>query len=208
MLPFGSEVALSSLRDQLLKKGLVDKKRKRRIERELREERKQTQGARLSKRELETEAEQAEQAHRESVAAERAERRQVQREKAEAMQRRLRARNLVLGNRVASGRGQRFFYPKTDGRIGEIEVSSGIAFQLRCGEAALAELEDGPIEQVFVVRRRAALALREIAPHCVRFFVTEPEGLDAPDLAFHRRDWPVELGPHKATAADLQRFKG
>jgi len=198
---------VASLRDQLLQKGLVDKKRKRRIERELREERKQSQGERKTKRELEAEAAAAAEAERHARAAEKAAERQQQREREEAMQRRLRARNLVLGNRVNPGRGHRFFYPKPDGRIGEVEVSSGVAFQLRCGEVALAQLDDAALDEVFVVQRKAALALHEVAPDRLRFFVADPDGVSAPDLAFHQRDWPVELGPHKATDDDLARFR-
>ncbi|MEM6930987.1 MAG: DUF2058 family protein [Myxococcota bacterium] len=198
---------MSSLRDQLLKKGLVDKKRKRRIDRELRDARKQDQGARKTKREREAEAAAAARAEAEADQRARSEERDRQRAKADALQRRLRARNLVLGNRIDPGRGQRFFYPKPDGHIGELDVSSGVAFQLRCGELALAVLEDRALDHVFVVKRKAATALRDIAPQCVRFFVADAQGLSAPDLAFHQRDWPVELGPHKATPEDLARFR-
>ncbi len=195
------------MRDQLLQKGLVDKKRKRRIERELKSERKQSQGSRKTKRELEAEAEAAARAEREAALAARAAERERQRAEAEAVQRRLRARNLVLGNRVAPGRGQRFFYARGDGRIGELDVSSGVAFQLRCGELALAELDDPSLGGVYVVRAKAARRLQEVAPEQVRFLVSDPEGISAPELAFHHRDWPVELGPHKATPEDLARFR-
>lgn len=198
---------MASLRDQLLKKGLVDKKRKRKIERELRQKRKQDQGERRASKELAREAEETARAERVASAAARAEERRRQREREEAMQHRLRARNLILGNRVNPGRGHRFFYPKPDGCIGEVEVSSGVAFQLRCGQVGLAQLEDGSLDEVFVVKRKAAEALQEAAPSCVRLFVVDPEGLSAPDLAFHQRDWPTELGPHRATDEDLARFR-
>lgn len=198
---------MSSLRDQLLSKGLVDKKRKRKIDRELRDERKQSQGSKRRKKELEREAAAEAQARREADLSERAERRREQQAKADQMQRRLRARNLVLGNRVAPGRGHRFFYVKPDGHIGETMVSSGVAFQLRCGEVALAQLDDPALNEVFVIKRKAAQELAAFAEDRLRFFVAEPEGLAAPDLAFHQRDWAVELGPHKATAEDLARFR-
>ncbi|MEN0060931.1 MAG: DUF2058 family protein [Myxococcota bacterium] len=198
---------MSSLRDQLLAKGLVDKKRKRKLDRELKAERKQQQGSRKRKKEQEREAAEAERQRREADQAARMAERLRQQAKAEVVQRRLRARNLILGNRVNPGRGQRFFFVKPDRHIGEVDVSSGVAFQLRCGEAALAQLEDGHLNEVFVIKRKAAQLLSEIAPEHVRFFVADPDGLSAPDLAFHKRDWPVELGPHKATAADLDRFR-
>ncbi|MEO0603788.1 MAG: DUF2058 family protein, partial [Myxococcota bacterium] len=169
--------------------------------------RKQDQGARKTKREREAEAAAAARAEAEADHRARSEERERQRTKADALQRRLRARNLVLGNRVDPGWGHRFFFTKPDGHIGGLDVSSGVAFQLRCGELALAVIEDQALDHVFVIKRKAAAVLRDVAPHCLRFFVADAEGLSAPDLAFHQRDWPVELGPHKATPEDLARFR-
>src|SRR5690606_9409776 len=137
-----------SLRDQLLAKGLVSKKDAQRVGRELKHERKKDQASRKSKAELEAEERAARAAEAERARAELAARRRESEAKRVAEERPRRARDLVAGNRVRPGRGQPFFHRLPDGRhLGRIEVSSGTAYRLRCGELALAWLDRGAFSE-------------------------------------------------------------
>ncbi|MBX2801617.1 MAG: DUF2058 domain-containing protein [Myxococcales bacterium] len=197
-----------SLRDQLLAKGLVSKKRARKAARELREARKAEQGSRRRQSELAREAEAQRQAEAEAEAERRRQELQARRAEREALEHRLRVRNLILGNRLPAGRGHRFFHRVPDSAaVSELQVSSGIAMALRNGDAALVQHDHGTWLEVVVVRRRAAEALQQLAPERIVLFVPDAAGASAPDLAFHQRDWPTELGPHRATDDDLERHR-
>ena len=198
-----------SLRDQLVAKGLVSKKKARQLNREQKEERRQAQASRKKKKHLQREAAAQAAAEAEAKEQQRREARRATQAERDALEQRLQVRNIVLGNRMPLGRAQRFFHRGPDGRtVVASQVSSGLAFKLRCGEAALARLDHPTWVEVVAVPRRAAERLHALAPDQLLFFVEDPTGLSAPDLQFHQRDWEVELGPHRATAEDLARFRG
>ncbi|HHO52960.1 MAG TPA: DUF2058 family protein [Deltaproteobacteria bacterium] len=197
-----------SLRDQLLAKGLASKKQARKIERELKAKRRAEQGSRRRQRELERQrierAEAERQAAEEARRAERAERAERQ----AIAERALRIRNVLLGNRLRPGQGQRFWHRSPDGtHLSELQVSSGMAYKLRCGEVAIAQLDHRGWSEAVLIPTAAAEKLRKLAPELILFSVEDTSGLSAPELAFHQRDWPTELGPHRATEADLARLR-
>ena len=198
-----------SLRDQLVAKGLVSKKRAAKLERQLKHERRAQQGSRKKKRQIDAEAEASRREAAERESAERLAARRAREAARQAAEHTLRIRNLLVGNRLRPGRGHRFWHRSVDGRhLAEADVSSGVAFQLRCGEVALAHLDHSRWSEVICIPRAAALKLKDLAPDRLLFFVDDPSGISAPDLAFRRRDWDTELGPHRATDADLERFRG
>jgi uncharacterized protein YaiL (DUF2058 family) len=183
-----------SLRDQLLAKGLASKKDAQRVGRELKDVRRKDEGARKSLGELEAEERAARAAEAERARAELAERRR--RAEAERMAEELprRARDLVAGNRVRPGRGQTFFHRGPDGKhVGRVEVSSGTAYRLRCGELALAWLDRGTFSEVVVIPRAAADQLLELAPELVLFLVTDTAGISDRAEAFAERTWEPDL---------------
>lgn len=200
---------MASLRDQLVSKGLVSKKKAKQANRELKAQRKAAQGARKAKKVAQREAAAAREA--EAAAAEQVRREQVaarSRER-EALEQRLRLRNLLLGNRMPLGRGQRFWHLSVDdpARLSEAQVSSGLAQKLRCGEAALARLDQRTGPEVVAIPRRTAAAVQEIEPGAILFFVENATGLGVPELEFHRRDWEPELRARRATEADVERWR-
>ena len=190
-----------SLREQLLAKGLVSKKQARRAERELKQARKKKQGRRRKKAAVraEQEAEEAA-ARRASLEARRA--RKLEREEAKAqVERALRVRNLVWGNRVQAGGKQPFWHRSLDGRrLLRMEVSRRAAEQLRRGELAIAAFDHGTRLEYVVLRGDAARKLRELGSGVVVFLVDDVKGILDPENDFLRRTWETDLRPHRKRA--------
>ncbi len=183
-----------SLRDQLLAKGLVSKKRAREIDRQARDERKAEQGARKRLKDLEREARERGEAEARAEHERRLAERREREASREVAERALRVRNLLAGNRLRPGRGQRFWHRSPDGlRLQEIEVSSGMAYQLRAGEVALAAFDHGTWSEVLPIPARAAEKLEALAPELILFWVKDTSGLSDPALRFHARDWAPDL---------------
>lgn len=194
-----------SLRDQLVAKGLASKKDARRVERELKDQRRAEQGSRQAKSATEAEQRARAKAEAEARHAEKlAERRAIEARR-EAAERALRVKNLLDGNRLRPGSGQPFWHRSLDGRhLLRMDVSSGTAWQLRSGEAAIAGIErHGNHVEYVVVPRKTALVLREFAPEHLVFHNDDTEGLSAPDLDFLRRQWEPSLAARRARAEDL-----
>lgn len=197
-----------SLRDQLIAKGLVSKKKARKVDRQSKAERKAAQGARQKKKQRQREALAAQEAERLAAESQRREAARSRQAAREAVERPLRIRNLLLGNRLTLGRGQRFWHRSPSGRtLGELQLSSGLARQLRSGDAALAWLEHRSHGQVVAIPKRTAQAVAELDPSVLLFFVEDPTGLGATDLGFHERTWEPDLAARRATDADLARLR-
>lgn len=188
-----------SLRDQLLKAGIASKKDVRRVNQELKAERKQEQGHRDKKRVL-TAAEEAarreaeEQALRDKAAA-RKEREAAQ----EVHERAHRIRQIVQQNRLAGKGPLPFFHRALDGRrLNRLNVSDRTAFGLRCGDIGVAGLvEPDGTESYHLLRRAAAQKLAEIAPEAVVFLVDDTAGISRPEEQFIERPWDPSLRPHR-----------
>lgn len=189
-----------SLRDQLLAKGLVNKKDARRVERELKEERRQAQATRRPAAEVEAERRAAQQAAEESERRRKIEeRRRREAERAEREQHE-RVRQLIRGNQVRSRGLVRFFHrTQHPTRLGRILVSEHVAWKLRCGECAIvARSEPGRETDYVVVSARAAQRLEEIAPGIVVCWVRDTRGLSDPDQGLWKPEWEISLKPHRA----------
>ncbi len=195
-----------SLRDQLLKAGIASKKEARRADREKKEARKKAQATRRKKREVQAEEAARLEAEREAARAEAlAERRRVEAER-EAAERENRIRQLVRGNRLGARGPVIFHFVGRDGRrVHRLSVNDRIAWQLRCGEVAIAADPDTEDDYV-VIPARAAEKLEAVAPELVVFRVTDTRGISAPEEAFLERQWEPTLDRRQLRAeigADL-----
>jgi uncharacterized protein YaiL (DUF2058 family) len=198
-----------SLRDQLLAKGLVSRKDVRRVEQELRSDRKQTQGARRGAAEVAAEERAAQ------VAAEQAERDRRLRERKdrelarEIEENRLRLRQMIRSNAIRSRGPFRYFHrtldtstspPQVSANLGRMDVSERVAFKLRCGEVGIAAFaEEGrPVEYV-VVSARALGRIEEFAPWSVVTLTRDTSGISDASEALWKPEWEISLQPHRLT---------
>lgn len=194
-----------SLRDQLIKKGLVDAKRARKLDRQAKEERKSKQGQRDKKRLAEARAREAREAAERAAVEERARARkqaELERERAELP---ARVRQKILANQIRSRGPVPFFVrgPQPE-RVARLSVDPRVAWKLRAGEAAVAVLRGADTApELVVISADAARDLREIDPETVRFFVTDVEGIGAPDLAFGAPVDDPDLRARRATPDDI-----
>ena len=170
-----------SLRDQLLKAGLVNKKKIRQANRQLKKKRKKGQGERKGKQELAREAQAAETARQDAlrakVEADRVRRRAVreQEERRRAVQMWLRTHRVPLreGNQL-------FFHRSARGpRLHRCLFPESTVLELRRGRLAIAW--DGPSSQdpeYVLLPDLTARRLFEVAPERIVFFnrVPPPDG--------------------------------
>jgi uncharacterized protein YaiL (DUF2058 family) len=188
-----------SLKDQLLKAGLVSKKDARRAGQEKRKERKKKQGQRRKKSALRAEEEARQRAAAAKASEERIRARKEQTAVREERELTQRIRQIVLGNRMG-GRGPVPFHHKgLDGRtLHRLELTEKMGWNLRCGKLAIAALpEPGGAMSYHVVTVRAADKLAELDPTLVVFRVSDTTGISAPEEGFLSREWEPSLTPHR-----------
>lgn len=173
-----------SLRDQLLRAGVVDKKTVQRVNREEKEERKQKAGAREARAVVEAREAAAREAERLAhLEAQRAAHLARERARAEKEQRRL-VSNLLRAYRVRERPGgQLFFFRSADGRQAlRLQLAESMALDLRAGRLAVAWAGDRPEEaEHLLLQREAALRVAEVAPERLVFFNQDPP--DKADLS-------------------------
>lgn len=185
-----------SLRDQLLKAGLVSEKDARKADREKKQQRRQQQGHKKKQRALKAEEEARAKAEREAELARTLEERRRHEEERERVERENRVRQLVHGNRMGA-RGPYRFHFRDGVRIESLAVSEKMAWKLRCGECAIAVDPDQP-GRYHVITARAAEKLEILAPEVVLFHVTDTTGISEPDEAFLEKEWEPSLTPRRA----------
>lgn len=171
-----------SLRDQLLKAGLVDKKKKQAAERDLKRQRKQQQAQRQSRKDLDRLAqEQAEQQRRAAIESRLARRRESQ-EVQEAAARALRANQIVEHHAMLYRPGAFPFWHHTPGGVvlHRLDLPRTLAEQLRLGRLAVVWSESFGEPTFRVVSREVALRLRDILPERVLFLNETPPDRDDP----------------------------
>ncbi len=189
-----------SLREQLLKAGVVSKKDVKKAEQDLKLERRNAQAHKRPASELRAEEqarrEAAEEAVRQKKATERA-----AREAAKAEHERLwQIRQIIDKNAIRSRGKVRYHFRKPDGYVGRVEVSDGVAWKLRCGEAAVAlraAVRDGEEERIVLISAAAARRLAEVAPEAVMHLVVDTSKLGAKEDEFLAPDWEISLLPHR-----------
>lgn len=172
-----------SLRDQLLKAGLVNKKKVRQANRQLKKKRKKSQGERKSRQELASEVrnrEDSRQAELQAkVTAERERRREIRlrEERQRAVQTWLRTHRIPLreGNQL-------FFHRSARGpRLHRCLFPESTVLELRRGRLAIAW--DGPSSQApeyVLLPDLTARRLLELAPERLVFFNPQPAPDDDP----------------------------
>jgi len=172
-----------SLRDQLLKAGLANKKKVAKTNRDLKKGRKKNQAQRDSK---------AERRRREAAAAKAADearRAQLREERArvlairEAQAQARRVRKLVRSYALPDREGPAsFWHPAPDGRtLLRLRVPESWALDLRAGRLAVAWAGPTPaIYEICVVPDYAADRILEHEPRRVLFYNTEPPADDDP----------------------------
>jgi uncharacterized protein YaiL (DUF2058 family) len=192
---------VQSLRDQLLAKGIASKKDARRVDVQLREERRHRQANQRPKAEIEAE-QQAARLAAEQEAVRRRQQERLAREAARAeAERQQQVRQIILHHRIRAHGKVRFHHRRLivagdagAPRIGRIEVHERVAWKLRCGEAAIAALT---VDDYAVVSARAAQRLDEIAPGTVVHWVRDTQGLSAPEEGFLIPAWEISLQPRR-----------
>jgi len=171
-----------SLRDQLLSKGLVSKKRARSADRDKKRDRKRDKGSRDKKRIRE----EAERAAQEAESNKRREEKQSNRARyareRERMERALRARQILQHHRVkARGRVAYHHTTTNTGQVARLWVDEATAFRLRNGEFAIAAEPSGG--GFVILPASVADRLKSFAAELVVWHVQDTTGLSAPDLA-------------------------
>lgn len=172
-----------SMKDQLLKAGLVNKKQVRKANQKAKKSRRDRQGSRAAKKVVEAQQRDAKKAEQQQRRQQRiAERRQRDRirEAAES----LRRVDQILGAHRVHCRGgqQRFWFVGPNRQhIGRLEVPESIAFDLHCGRLAIAYR--GPADafepDIVLIPKETAQRVERIDPTRILFHnstrPTEPE---------------------------------
>ncbi len=204
-----------SLRDQLLAKGLVNKKDAERVERELKEQRRQKQGSRERKHAEEARVRAEEAAALAAQVEARAQARRQAEAERDAREQVLRVRRMILDTKVRV-RGKQLYWHRRhqSASLARLSVSPQVAVMLRAGElgiAALLPLTQGGEVEYHVVPARTIHRLTELAPELIMAFTRDPRGISQPDEAFLDASWEISLRPHRwhppapATAAAPHR---
>ena len=188
---------MGSLRDQLVAKGLVSKKDRRRVDQQQRDERKKKQGKRRKQKAIATEQAAAAAAAAKAAEAERAARREDSLVNQQALDRRARVRQLVFGNRLGGTGDLRFFFKTRDGRhLRFLRLPQAVAWSLRCGQAGIVATPER--DEYVVVRAKAVRELHQLAPDLVVFYVQDTKGISDPSEGFNEDIRDVSLRCHRA----------
>lgn len=186
-----------SLRDQLMKSGLVSKKRAQKLDREQKQDRKKSKGQKKSKKQQRREAEaaqrQAEVQRAEDLAA-----RGARRKEADRYERALNRRKLVL-KCILKGAGKIQFHHKdrSGAFLKMMRVNARLAGQLQRGSAGIIALSVPKGLAYVPVSRSAIDVLLKESPEDVVFFVRDTSDLGSPENGFSPRDWPPDFRAHR-----------
>lgn len=171
-----------SLRDQLLKSGFADKRQVRKVNRELKRQRRQEQATRQSKAEIAArEAAEARRRRQEERARRMAEERERERlrELAEAKQR---VEQILAHHRLRlNGGPQPFYHRAADGRhIHKLQLPERVAWELRAGKLGVAWRGLRDDAEYVVIPADVARRVARIDPNRVLFLNDEPPDDDDP----------------------------
>jgi len=185
-----------SLRDQLLKSGLVNKKAARRLDREQKQARKSKQGSKQRKNKIRREREAAEAAKREADSAARLAQRREREQVRDRYEAALRVRNLILGNRVKNRGSHPFYIRDRDGLIHRMDLHPKVATELSNGRLGVARLDHGTRVEFVLIGSNAAERLAELDPSVLVHWTPGPHPPD-PSERLLQRDWEPSLVPHR-----------
>ncbi len=194
-----------SLRDQLLKAGLVSKKDARRAEQERRRQEQKRRGRQEKKKVREArEAARRAAEERERVEALARARREHARV-ARLHERALRIRQLIRAHELKAGGPVRYFHRGVGGAIHAMQVSAGTARLLARGRVAVVALDLGTRIRYALVPDRVAAQLAELSDKVVVHWVRD--GGEGEEEAAPARDWAPDLRARRATPEDIARFR-
>lgn len=171
-----------SLRDSLLKAGVVSQKDVRRVNQEQEAERKKAKAEREGREERERkEAEEAKRAREEANAAIIAARRAREREEELAAVRR-RVSHLIRDYQLRTrGGNQPFWHRAPDGlHIHKLMMNDRMAWELMTGRIAISWMGEPADPSYLLLPREVALRILELEPGRVLFFNPEPAPRDDP----------------------------
>ena len=196
---------MSSLRDQLLAKGLVTAKQARKSAQQQKADAKAKSGQNKRKKLLKAEEQARDTAAREAALNEKLGARAARESERARMERALQIRNLILGNRI-SDRGPCVFHHRDlDGKkLIRMLLSPGMVDQLRRGDAAIVAM-DG---QYGLMSGSGAEKLDALAPQLLVFWQRDQKTLSRPDQKPLDRTWEPSLRARRATAEDIERLRG
>ena len=193
-----------SLRDQLLKAGLVTKKQARKSKQAQRKE------ARLQAGNLEKKrARDARRAEREAAeAAKRKAQRLAERKENQAIRdqydRALRVRQLIRAHEMRAGGPLRYFHRALMGQIRAVQVSRGMLGFLKTGQVAVAVEHQGNDKVRYaLIPASMAEKLESIQPGVVVHWTRG----DRSEVVETKRDWEPDLRARRASPADIERLR-
>ena len=159
-----------SLKDQLLKAGLADKRRAEQVERQKRQEAKVAAGNQVSRAERERRDAEARERQEAERAAEMVARRRESDARKEADRVRMQAQHLLRGHRVPWRPGpQRFWHRAPTGQeIWRLDLPESLATDLRVGRLAIAWVDDQSPE-VLLVDPATADRVAALRPELILF---------------------------------------
>ncbi|MCB9778463.1 MAG: DUF2058 family protein [Alphaproteobacteria bacterium] len=171
-----------SLRDQLLKAGLADKKKAGKLARDEKKARKQAQGHKEKKKVVEAREQAARDAAADAAADARRDAARARREAQDARDRVRTVQNLLRDYRLRLRPGNhRFFFRSPDGRLAlRLDLSPSVAFDLRAGRLAIGWHGDPAEPDIVVVPRDTAERVARLEPARLLFFNQTPPDPDDP----------------------------
>ncbi|MGQ4807489.1 hypothetical protein NKDENANG_00841 [Candidatus Entotheonellaceae bacterium PAL068K] len=167
--------AMSSLRDQLLKAGMITKDHKRQVDQDERRKRKQHKKGRVDD-ERQTQQKQAYAAKLEAQRAADRQRTAAQRAEHNAKEQRLQIRHIIDYWKVSEepGGARRWYFTSRSNTIQPFYMSDPLAAQLGAGALAIVEYPDETETPYVLVDHEAAALIARIDPQYVRFHNNQP----------------------------------
>ncbi len=166
---------MTSLREQLLKTGMISKEQKRQVDHEKRRKRKQHKKDQVDT-ELQTQQRQAYEARLEAQRAADRQRATAQRAAHDAKEQRRQIRHIIDYWKVPeeSVGGHRWYFTTRSNTITYADVSDPLAAQLGAGALAIVEIPDETDIPYALVDHEAATLIARIDQQYVRFHNEEP----------------------------------
>lgn len=193
-----------SLRDQLIKAGLIDKKGAAKVDRAAKADRKAAQGARAPKSAEERarlDHDRDEKERRAAQAAADRMRAEVERSAHEAVHR---IKQVAMAHRMA-GRGPvPFFHRRLDSpALACLSLRESLARDLRNGGAAIVGFRDLGGYAYVVVPRRTVERIATFAPEAIVHWARTSDHLTDPSESLHVRLWETTLRPRRVRPDEL-----
>ncbi|MBN1336132.1 MAG: DUF2058 family protein [Deltaproteobacteria bacterium] len=173
---------MGSLRDQLLRAGIATARDRKRVERELKEERRRKQGSREARAVIEAREDQERRRREEEARQHRIAERAARRAAEEDAARELQVTHLLRHHALSFGSGpQRFWHRTLEGtHCHRLDLPEWIALDLRAGRLGIGALPVYEDVDYVVIPREVAIRIRAIRPRRIVFWNDAPPPDDDP----------------------------